>query len=499
MNKLTSRINFMIAILVSAAVLSTLSGCYKVGEGKNIEEDNTTDNIKGNGLNEIPKSIYEAEEGILYGTEKSTKTLGYSGDGYVTGFDSEGDAVEVEVEVLESGFYDLIVGYCSPNDNKICNLFVNDQPSGDIILERTSEFAELDPVKIELNEGSNRIKILKGWGWYDIDYFKITNVIPISLPDVPKALVNPNATKEAKALMSFLVDNYGRKIISGQQDYEYINWIEKNTGKKPAILGLDFMDYSPSRVEFGATSRQTEKAIQWWEQGGIVAFCWHWNAPKDLINKPGKEWWRGFYTEATEFDLDYALNNKDSEDYRLIIRDIDAIAEQLKILQDAKVPILWRPLHEAGGKWFWWGAKGSEPCKELYLILYDRLTNYHGLNNLIWVWSTPEPEWYPGDDYVDIVAYDSYPSQGGYDPVAGIYEKLVELVNGKKLIAMSENGPIPDPDRLLRYSARWSWFCTWGDMISDPDKNEPEHVKRVYNHGYVITHDDLPDIENYVD
>ena len=79
------------------------------------------------------------------------------------------------------------------------------------------------------------------------------------------------------------------------------------------------------------------------------------------------------------------------------------------------------------------GARGPEACKKLYILLYDRLTNYHGLNNLIWVWSTPEPEWYPGDEYVDIVGYDSYPSQGGYYPVSNMYDNLVGLVKGKSL------------------------------------------------------------------
>ena len=81
----------------------------------------------------------------------------------------------------------------------------------------------------------------------------------------------------------------------------------------------------------------------------MVTFCWHWNAPKDLIDQPGKEWWRGFYTEATTFDVAKAMEDPQSEEYTLIIRDIDAIAVQLKKLANADVPVLWRPLHEAEG------------------------------------------------------------------------------------------------------------------------------------------------------
>lgn len=98
----------------------------------------------------------------------------------------------------------------------------------------------------------------------------------------------------------------------------------------------------------------------------------------------------------------------------MIIRDLDAIAGQLKRLQAENIPILWRPLHEAGGKWFWWGAKGPDAAKKLYDIMRDRFINYHGIDNLIWVWSTPEWDWYPGNDRVDIIGYDSYPGSHNY-------------------------------------------------------------------------------------
>jgi hypothetical protein len=51
----------------------------------------------------------------------------------------------------------------------------------------------------------------------------------------------------------------------------------------------------------------------------------------------------------------------------------------------------------------------------LYRLVFDRLTNYHQLNNLIWVYGPPEVStlnftaWYPGDDVIDIVGC-LYPS-----------------------------------------------------------------------------------------
>jgi len=365
-----------------------------------------------------------------------------------------------------------------------------------VILPRSTVFAETLPVKALLKRGVNSISLEKGWGWYDVDYLKLSPAEPRPPHRVSKQLVNPNATPEAKALMSYLVDMYGKAILSGQQDYRNVRWLEENVGKKPAIVGFDFMDYSPSRVARGARAYETELAIAWHREGGIVTFVWHWNAPKDLIDEPGgKEWWRGFYTEATTFDIAYAMDHPESEDYQLILRDIDAVAEQLKRLQEAGVPVLFRPLHEAEGGWFWWGAKGPEPAKKLWRLLYERLTHHHGLNNLIWVWNSVSPEWYPGDDVVDIVSYDSYPPPGDHSPVIQQYERLVSLVNDQKLVALTENGAIPDPDLLQAYQAHWSWFCTWtGEFLTGGTHNSLEHLKKVYHSEYVITLDELPDL-----
>ena len=230
---------------------------------------------------------------------------------------------------------------------------------------------------------------------------------------------------------------------------------------------------------------------------------WHWNAPKDLIDQPDYEWWRGFYTYATTFDLSIAMNNAQSEEYQLIIRDIDAIATQLKVLSDAKVPVLWRPLHEAEGAWFWWGAKGAEPCVWLWKLMYDRITNHHGINNLIWVWTGTDSEsaldWYPGDDYVDIVGADIYLNDKNYSTSFSMFDKIVGIHEGKKIITLSETGVVPDAQALDDESARWNWFVTWsGDFIMDGAANEVSHLNTVYNHEYVITLDELPDFTNYV-
>lgn len=76
--------------------------------------------------------------------------------------------------------------------------------------------------------------------------------------------------------------------------------------------------------------------------------------------------------------------------------------------------------------------------------MYDRYTNYHHIDNLVWVWSTPEPDWYPGNQLVDILGFDSYPGSYNYGCREDIYYQLVNLVQKHKMIYMTENGPIPN-------------------------------------------------------
>ena len=209
-----------------------------------------------------------------------------------------------------------------------------------------------------------------------------------------------------------------------------------------------------------------------------MSILWHWNAPTGLYDTPENPWYSGFYTRATDFDIAATLADPTGANYTLLIRDIDAIAYQLKRLQTAGVPVLWRPLHEAEGGWFWWGAKGAAPAKALYKIVYERLTKVHGLNNLIWVWNSVAQDWYPGDEVVDIVSTDVYAQGNG--PMSVQYNELVKLGQDKKMVAAAEVGAAPKPDLLVAYEAHWLWFCVWGDGYADNKEwNSLEVLKEV--------------------
>src|SRR5512146_2325460 len=65
---------------------------------------------------------------------------------------------------------------------------------------------------------------------------------------VPATLADHNATAEAQDLLNRLVNDYGKRTWSGQQDISEVEYLRRTTGRRPLIVAGDFMDYSPSRV-----------------------------------------------------------------------------------------------------------------------------------------------------------------------------------------------------------------------------------------------------------
>ena len=320
-------------------------------------------------------------------------------------------------------------------------------------------------------------------------------LVPCGGDDCPvePQLIDPDATVQTRALMEYLTRSYKTAVLSGQQNIDDAAYIAELTGRHPAIVGFDLMDYSPSRVERGASSDEIDEAITWSARGGIVTLSWHWNAPADLVDSEEYPWWRGFYTEGTTFDIARAMYDRNSTERQLVVRDIDAIAAQLQRLADAAVPVLWRPIHEASGGWFWWGARGPEPHQMLWRLLYDRLVNHHHLHNLIWVWNGQHADWYPGDAYVDIVAEDIYDGAGNHGPQQERYLEASRYPAMAKMVALSETGALLDPTELEASAARWSWFMLWsGDFATGQEWNTDELKRAVYASDFVVTRDELP-------
>lgn len=120
------------------------------------------------------KITVEAENGYLNGVQKSTERSGYSGSGYVTGFDNNSDYIELNVNVPSSGTYYLNVQYASQYGDKYTKLIVNNSDHGDKLLKQSTKFTNGYLDEISLNSGNNKIKLQNDWGYYDIDNITVT-------------------------------------------------------------------------------------------------------------------------------------------------------------------------------------------------------------------------------------------------------------------------------------------------------------------------------------
>ncbi len=463
---------------------------------------------------------YEFEAGIQDGAKIYTDYLGETDDGKkidLTGascsyIGQKGTSTSVNVQVEKAGLYELIVRYAQPFDpvKKVQYLNLNSVNQGEVSFAYSLGWREFSAGIIKLNEGANNIEFDAYWGYTFFDYLIVKPADEsIANLKVDKTLVNPNATNEAKSLMSYLVDVYGKHIISGQQElcgshnYEgseaEFTYIKEKTGKMPALRGFDFMNYRGSVP--GWDDYCAERVIEWYkEKNGIPTVCWHWFSPGDI----GKSADNSFYTKSTTFSISKALT-PGTEENTALLKDIEFMAGKFKQLQDAGVPVLFRPLHEAEGGWFWWGAEGPEPCVKLYRLLYDKFTKEYKLNNIIWTWTSytydTSSKWYPGNDVVDIVGYDKYNAMDGKpngSAIASTFYSLVKLTDGKKLVTMSENDTIPQVSNLENELARWLYFCPWyGWHLTGEQNNPVEWLNEIYNSDYCITLDELPNLKTY--
>lgn len=201
----------------------------------------------------------------------------------------------------------------------------------------------------------------------------------------------------------------------------------------------------------------------------------------------------------TEFDLKNATVEGTWEK-AFVDYDLANLATYLKLLQDADIPVLWRPLHEAAGGWFWWGTD-AEAFKALWRYMFNYLKS-EGINNLIWVWTsqTGDDDWYPGDAYVDIVGRDLYGDDAAscasnYNTLTGKYSnKIVTLseCGWSEYANNNEGGRIAGIADQWNAGAKWSWFMPWysGSDAANPHADEA-WWKAAMESDFVITRDQV--------
>lgn len=340
-----------------------------------------------------------------------------------------------------------------------------------------------------------------------------------SAADYIPSLSNANATAQAQNVFNFLIEQSGKRILSGAManvnlNNDFANWVYGASYAYPAMTCYDFIHINADWIDYSDVSL----GIGQWKNNGLVGYMWHWAAPTDEaayragdldrygFNVPGGD-------NPSEFDIREALKDGTWQ-HEFIMADIDRVAAVLKKLQDAGVPVIWRPLHEAAGSyqynnpWFWWGRHGEEATKDLWKLMYDRLVNHHGLNNLIWVWTAQYDEGYeaqmaggyPGNEYVDIVGVDMYENTNDAQPAA--YAAALAMTEGKRMVALSETGRLQMPADCIAQGANWAWFMLWYSnpaTLENPDMdgfgNTKALIREVMQSPFVINREQMPSLK----
>ena len=306
--------------------------------------------------------------------------------------------------------------------------------------------------------------------------------------------VNKNATKKAKELLGYLYEVAGKGILTGQhtqtnpmEEREYIHEV---TGHYPKLTGFELLSYSPNidyknsgeacLTEVAENKNTLETAMKLCKTTDIIpVFCFHWFSPTGGSDK-------AFYSEHTDFDPEMVLKENSAE-RKAFFSDLDVIASELEKFKNEDIAVLWRPFHEVEGTWFWWGRKGGAVAKELYLLQYDYFVNVKHLDNLIWVWSTPTKEAYPGDDFVDVIGWDIYLPEKKATDYKAQYEELVNNTTKNKVAALTEVGYNPDVNLLSKSRVPWAFYMTWSkEFAMDGIYNTKEELKEIYSSDYAI-------------
>lgn len=459
------------------------------------------------------EAVFEAESGTFSGNA-SAADYGEAASGgmAVSNVNVEGDSLALNIVVEYDGCYDMNFISKAPNEKRENYVLLDGEQIGTIVCNNVDYFGDSLLKNVYLSAGEHQVTIKPSWGYVDYDCLKLTpnTTITADTYNVTAPLSNPNADDNTKRLYKFLCDIYGKYSLTGQYadegrtSTEYTR-IAKQTGSHFAVLGMDMSGYSSGSKAYGTDPNTVEFAYDWYNNGGgIVTLCWHWTSPVDYqVNDEQNPWYSSFYKEASKINLDKIMNGEDDAGYQLLMQDIDNISWQLERLRDEGVPVLWRPLHEASGGWFWWGDCQPESYIKLWNVMYDKMTNEHNLTNLIWVWNAQNADWYPGDETVDIVATDIYAGNRVDSCYSGSFAYLAEIPSESKLVALSENGCVMDPDKVMQGNSRWLYWGTWSDpftlnkgMLND-EYTSMETLNKAYNSDRTLTLEELPDLKNY--
>ena len=434
--------------------------------------------------------LYEAErERLSNGLIPTNERYGYSGGGYVTGFGKDGQkSLKFRIDAPANQHYDLSFGIAS-DSNVNCRVMLNGSELCRFTTSADGQFQKITYYGAFLEKGYSEVEVIPENGEIMLDYLDVENSYSINniSYETDGSTANPNASDNTKKLMEFLSDNYGKYTLTGQYvsgaDNSEMELIHEITGQYPAIRF--------STVSDTKNTDNVDACIKWSENGGINSITWEWNSPSMQSSVYASEsdfsiWNAMTYDDISMYSTDELLNLLNngviSEDcYNLVLAMDEMAQKQLMPLKEKDIPVLWRPLYEASlgydsaeGGTYWWGAGGAEAYQWLWNLMYNRYTNYFGLNNLIWVWNGMSSAYSVDSSTFDIASYDLYTDTEKFGSRSEQFIAIQSYITNK-IIAVTECNNTPDINDLFRDNSVWSFFGLWnGEYLTDSNGNYSE-------------------------
>jgi hypothetical protein len=264
-------------------------------------------------------------------------------------------------------------------------------------------------------------------------------------------------------------------------------------GHHPAVLGSDFHYYQGKhRTE----KRWHTEAVKYaYNQGYVITFDWHLSARGTSTYK---------HSKATSSLVKNIIKNE-NDDRAWLLEQLDTIIHIINndlVVDGVRIPIVFRPWHEMNKPWFWWGSSTTTTAE--FKALYQLTVTYikERTNSVLFCWSPNAPfgdDYYPGDDYVDVVGIDLY--EASISKVRTELGKLVDFAeHHNKIAVLAETGDRRHGENAPLYwnnvihpgivgdqskkSMRIAWVLTWinarwsGQFV--PHRDSPSHVKESF-------------------
>ena len=327
---------------------------------------------------------------------------------------------------------------------------------------------------------------------------------------------DPQMIEVAQNMLKYFNDIYQHKTMGAMRGPSQALVVQNLTGKYPAMVEEDLTGWHPTAWSPTYSGRVQDHIDNikdiWLNKKAIPGLCWHWGNPLT-----GGGTYDASKEELTAEQFNH-LVTPGTEENLIMMEDLKKHADYLQQLTDANIPLIWRPLHEIDGGWFWWTDENNPAnTVKLWQIMYNYLVNEREMHNLIWVYSAgvgnPKSKdllyrqsYYPGDEWVDMVGIDLY----GWDfRNTGIKEywngtesyqdafNIMESIAPEKLVILTETEALPNMQKTYNDDdnfAKWLWVMPW---YAGNEQNPDDWIKQTYTHAKIIMQPDLPDFNNY--